>query len=86
MTNDHARALEAVLKLAALEERSAELKTSLERIEGKLESLVERIAKLEGRHAQPGVAPEESPTSETGEQALDAYPDALPYFVVLSEE
>jgi phage shock protein A len=52
MSRKPGRALEAVLKLAALEERTAELKGSLERIESKLDGLVERIARVEAGYEQ----------------------------------
>lgn len=50
MTDDAGRALEAVLKLTALEERTSELKHSLDRIENKLESLIDRLARVEASY------------------------------------
>ena len=38
--------------LAALEERTAELKASLDRIEGKLEAILDRVAKVETKYEE----------------------------------
>lgn len=87
MSDDSGRALEAVLKLAALEERSAALKTQLERIEGQLTRLLDRLSRLEGgngtRHlvGPPAEEPTDALSAAHGDQ-----PEPRPFLTSYSEE
>lgn len=82
MSDDRARALEAVLKLTALDERTAELKASLERIERKLEVLVDRLSKVEANYQR--LERRES-TAEAAQEAAATDADR-PFLTVISEE
>ncbi len=86
MTEDSARALEAVLRLTALDERSAELKASLERIEQKLEVLVDRLSKVEAKYEE--LARQNGVDDDTADPAVASEADPLdrPFLTTVSEE
>lgn len=80
------RALEAVLKLTALDERSAELKASLERIERKLEILVERLARVEAKCERLERTRGESSEPTVRDAPLEDEPLARSFLTIASEE